>query len=221
MRVVIAGGHGKIALRLERLLTLRGDDAVGIIRFPEQAADLADQGAAAAVLDLEHTDAATLAGELDGADAVVFAAGAGAGSGVARKDTVDRAAAELLAGAATMAGVRRYLLISSMGAASEPPPETDEVFAAYLRAKSASEQALMRSGLDWTILRPGRLTDGPGTGMVRLGLSVPSGSVSREDVATVLLALLDAPATAGATLELVEGDVPIPEAVAAASLLSS
>lgn len=218
MRVVIAGGHGKIALRLERLLTLRGDDAVGIIRDPEQAADLADQGAAAAVLDLEHADAATVADELDGADAVVFAAGAGLGSGAARKDTVDRAAAELLADAATIAGVRRYLLISSMGAASEPPPDTNEVFAAYLRAKAASEQAIMRSGLDWTILRPGRLTDDPGAGTVRLESSVPRGGVSRDDVAAVLLALLDEPGTVGTTLELVEGDMPIREAVAAAAL---
>src|SRR5690554_6198694 len=114
MRIVIAGGHGKIAMRLERLLTMRGDDVTGIIRNPDQAADLAEQGATALVLDLENTDAETLAGELTETDAVVFAAGAGPGSGAARKDTVDRAAAELLADAARMAGVRRYLLISSM-----------------------------------------------------------------------------------------------------------
>lgn len=127
MRVVIAGGHGKIALRLERLLTLRGDDVVGIIRNPDHAADLADHGAAASVLDLEHTDRETLSAELEGTDAVVFAAGAGPGSGVARKDTVDRAAAVLLADAARDAGVRRYLLVSSMGAGSVPPSGTDPV----------------------------------------------------------------------------------------------
>lgn len=215
MRVVIAGGHGKIALRLERLLTLRGDDAVGLIRNPEHAADLAEQGATATVLDLENTDANTLSRELDNADAVVFAAGAGPGSGAARKDTVDRAAAELLADAAQMAEVRRYILISSMGAGDEPPPGTDSVFAAYLRAKGASERALQQSRLDWTILRPGRLSDDPGTGSVLLAPSVPRGSVTRDDVAAVVLALLDEPGTVGATLGLVGGDVPIAQAVAA------
>lgn len=215
MRVVIAGGHGKIALRLERLLTRRGDRAVGIIRNPAQADDLADHGAEAVVLDLEHTDTDTLATELDGGDAVVFAAGAGPGSGAARKDTVDRAGAELLAEAAGKANVSRYLLISSMGAGKPPPPGRDDVFAAYLRAKGASERALQESGLDWTILRPGRLTDDPGTGTVRLAPSVPRGRVSRDDVAAVLVAMLDEPGTVGATLELVGGDTPIAEAVAA------
>jgi uncharacterized protein YbjT (DUF2867 family) len=215
MRVVIAGGHGKIALRLERSLSSRGDEVVGIIRNSDQAADLDAVGATATVLDLERTDADTLAGKLVGADAVVFAAGAGPGSGAARKDTVDRAAAELLAAAAEAAGVRRYLLISSMGASADPPPGTDEVFAAYLRAKAASEKALRDSGLEWTILRPGRLTDGPGVGTVHLAASVPRGSISRDDVAAVLVALLDEPRTAGHTLELVGGDVPVAEAVAA------
>ncbi len=217
MRVVIAGGHGKIALRLEKLLSARGDEVVGIIRNPAQAADLAERGATALVLDLEQTDVDTLARELEGADAVVFAAGAGPGSGAARKDTVDRAAAELLAAAAEAAGVRRYLQISSMGATENPPPGTDEVFAAYLRAKAASEKALRESDLEWTILRPGRLTDQPGTGMVHLAPSVPRGSVSRDDVAAVLVALLDESRAIGRTLELVGGDTPIAEAVAAAT----
>jgi uncharacterized protein YbjT (DUF2867 family) len=217
MRVVIAGGHGKIALRLERLLTSRGDEAVGIIRNPAQAADLAQHGARAVVLDLERTDVDTLAAELVGADAVIFAAGAGPGSGAARKDTVDRAAAELLAWAAESAGVRRYVLISSMGASDDPPPGTDEVFAAYLRAKDASEKVLRESNLDWTILRPGRLTNQAGVGTVHLAPFVPRGNVSRDDVAAVLVALLDEPSTIGLTLEVVGGDVPIGNAVAAAT----
>lgn len=217
MRVVIAGGHGKIALRLERLLTLRGDDVVGIIRNPDHAADLADHGAAASVLDLEHTDRETLSAELEGTDAVVFAAGAGPGSGVARKDTVDRAAAVLLADAARDAGVRRYLLVSSMGAGSVPPSGTDPVFAAYVRAKTASEEAVRDSGLDWTILRPGRLTDAEGIGTVHLEPSVPRGSVPRDDVAAILVALLDEPGTIGLTLELVSGETPIEEAVRVAA----
>lgn len=217
MRVVIAGGHGKIALRLERQLTVRGDDVVGIVRNPAHAADLADHGAAATVLDLEQTDRDTLADELAGADAVVFAAGAGPGSGTARKDSVDRGAAVLLAEAALAAGVRRYLLVSSMGAGSEPPPDTEAVFAAYLRAKTAAEDAVRDSGLDWTILRPGHLTDGKPTGTVTLAPSVPRGSVSRDDVAAALVALLDEPGTIGATLELVGGETAIDEAVVAAA----
>jgi uncharacterized protein YbjT (DUF2867 family) len=217
MRVVIAGGHGKIALRLERLLAARGDEVVGIIRNPAQAADLAEQGATALVLDLEKADVDSLAPELAGADAAVFAAGAGPGSGAARKDTVDRAAAGLLVAAAETAGVRRYLLISSMGASDAPPAGTDEVFAAYLRAKAASEKTLRESDLDWTILRPGRLTDEPGSGMVRLARSVRRGSVSRDDVAAVLVALLDEPRAIGQTLEVVAGDMPVAEAVVAAT----
>jgi uncharacterized protein YbjT (DUF2867 family) len=216
MRVGIAGGHGKVALRLEGLLSARGDEAVGIVRNTAHAADLTERGATAVVLDLEKSDVDTLARELHGADAVVFAAGAGPGSGAARKDTVDRAAAELSAAAARAAGVNRYLLISSMGASDDPPPGTDEVFAAYLRAKAASETMLRESGLDWTILRPGRLTDRPGTDTVRLGQSIPRGSISRDDVAAVLVALLDEPRTIGMTLEVVDGDVPIADAVGAA-----
>lgn len=215
MRVVIAGGHGQIALHLERLLTVRGDTAVGLIRNPDQAGDLAATGATAVVLDLERATADEVRRELDGADAVVFAAGAGPGSGTARKDTVDRGAAALLADAAQAAGVRRYVLISSMGAGSEPSPGTDDVFAAYLRAKTASEDDLRGRDLDWTILRPGRLTNGAATGTVTLAPSVSRGAVPRADVAAVVVALLDDASTAGHTLELVGGDVPIEDAVAA------
>ncbi len=216
VRIVIAGGHGKIALRLERLLTLRGDEAVGLIRNPVHADDLADAGATAVVLDLERAAIPEVAAELRGADAVVFAAGAGAGSGAARKDTVDRAAAALLADAAEEVGVRRYVLISSIGAGAEPPRGTDPVFAAYLRAKTASETDLERRDLDWTILRPGRLTEDPGTGRVTLRPSTGRGQVSRDDVAAVLVALLDEPASAGLVLELVAGNTPIEQAVAEA-----
>ncbi|TDD98937.1 NAD(P)H-binding protein [Jiangella asiatica] len=213
MQVVIAGGHGQIALRLERLLTLRGDDAVGLIRNPDQAGDLASVGATAVVLDLERSGVDELASELRGADAVVFAAGAGPGSGTARKVTVDRAAAALLADAAQAAGVRRYLLISSMGATTRPPHDPEDVFAVYLKAKGDSEADLRGRDLDWTILRPGRLTDDPGAGTVTLAATTGRGRVSRDDVAAVLLALLDEPRTARTTLELIGGDTPIAGAV--------
>ncbi|MFI7024784.1 NAD(P)-binding oxidoreductase [Micromonospora sp. NPDC049900] len=157
----------------------------------------------------------SLAAHLTDADAVVFAAGAGPGSGTARKDTVDRAAAALLADAARTAGVRRYLLVSSMGVDGDPPPDTDEVFVAYLRAKKAAEDDLTRRDLDWTVLRPGRLTDDPPTGHVTLDRYAPRGPISRADVAAVLAALLDTPATAGLTLETVAGPTPITAAVTA------
>lgn len=212
MRIVIAGGHGQIALLLTRRLAARGDTVVGLVRNPGHAGDVTAAGASPAVADLEATDADTLAGHLADADAVVFAAGAGPGSGTARKDTVDRAAAALLADAAERAGVRRYLLVSSMGA--EDPPAGDDVFSVYLRAKAAAEVDLRARDLDWTVLRPGGLTDDPATGRVTLARHVEPGRVPRDDVAAVLVALLDAPASIGATLELVSGDVPVAEAVA-------
>lgn len=214
VRVVIAGGHGKIGLRLAAMLAGRGDVVLGLVRNPAHVADLETAGAAAAVVDLEAAGAAEVAAHLEGADAVVFAAGAGPGSGVARKDTVDRAAAVLLADAAALAGVRRYLLVSSTGVDDPPPPGTDEAWAAYLRAKKAAEDALRETALDWTILRPGRLTDDPGAGKVRLAPPpVPRGDVTRDDTAAVLAALLETPGTAGRVLELREGRTDVLEAV--------
>jgi cytosine deaminase len=217
MRTVIAGGHGQIALRLERLLAARGDSAAGLIRNPDQAADLTAAGAEPVVLDLESATVEQVAAVLRGADAAVFAAGAGPGSGIARKTTVDRDAAVLLADAAESAGVRRFLVVSSMGA-DAGADHPDETFRAYLRAKGAADDAIRaRSALDWTVLRPGSLTDAPGTGRVRLAPSTGRGSVPRDDVAAVLVALLDTPGTAGATLELIAGDDPVGDAVRGAA----
>ncbi|MGC0416231.1 NAD(P)H-binding protein [Embleya sp. AB8] len=216
MRIVIAGGHGQIALRLAALLAARGDEPVGLIRKPAQADDLVAAGAEPVVCDLEAASVDELAKHLAGADAVVFAAGAGPGSGIARKDTVDRAAAALCADAAEQAGVRRFLVVSAIGVDHEPPADTDEVFAAYLRAKGAADADIRgRAALDWTILRPGRLTDDPGTGLVSLAEHTGRGPVTRDDVAAVLAALLTAPATAGHSLDLIGGSTPIPAAVAA------
>jgi uncharacterized protein YbjT (DUF2867 family) len=215
MRVIIAGGHGQIAMRLEKLLAARGDTVVGIVRNPAHVHDLAATGANPVVCDLESASVTEVATQFDGADAVVFAAGAGPGSGAVRKDTVDRGAAVLCADAAEQARIRRYLLISAMGADREPPPGTDPVFAAYLRAKGAADADLAsRTGLDWVILRPGRLTDEAGTGLVHLGRHTGRGTVPRDDVAAVLVALLDTSASR-LTLELVAGDIPVNEAVRA------
>ena len=216
MRVAIAGGHGQVARQLSRALTARGDVPVALIRQLGHVDDVVADGAEPVVLDLERANARDVAEAIAGADAVVFAAGAGPGSGVERKDSVDRAAAGLLADGAEQAGVRRYVLVSSMGAGAPPPPGTDEVFAAYLVAKRAAEQDLRARELAWTILRPGALTDDPASGTVALEPSVPRGAVPRADVAAVLVALLHEPRSARLVLELVSGDVPVSAAVAAA-----
>ena len=212
MRIVIAGGHGQIALRLERLLAARGDEVAGVIRRAEQADDLREAGAEPLVCDLESASVDEVTGLLEGADAAVFAAGAGPGSTVERKDTVDRGAAVLFADAAERAGVRRYVVVSSMGA--DPAHQGDDVFDAYLRAKGEADASVRsRSGLDWTILRPGMLTNDAGTGLVRLEASTGRGPVPRDDVAAVLAELVDTPATAGLTLELISGSAPVSVAV--------
>ncbi|MGW6355608.1 SDR family oxidoreductase [Streptomyces sp. NPDC055092] len=212
MRIVIAGGHGQIALRLERLLAARGDEVAGIIRRAEQADDLREAGAEPLVCDLESASVEEVAGLLEGADAAVFAAGAGPGSTAGRKDTVDRGAAVLFADAAERAGVRRYIVVSSMGA--DPAHQGDEVFDAYLRAKGQADASVRaRTGLDWTILRPGMLTNDAGTGLVRLEASTGRGPVPRDDVAAVLAELVDTPATAGLTLELISGSAPVTVAI--------
>ncbi len=213
MRVVVAGGHGKIALLLESLLTARGDTAAGLIRNPQHAEDVRATGAAPIVCDLETAAVSDVASALEGADAVVFAAGAGPGSGAARKDTVDRAASALLADAAERSGVRRYVQISSMGAGRPPEPDRDEVWAAYITAKTAAEEDLRTRHLAWTILRPGRLTDEPAIGRVHLADSAQRGAVPRADVAAVIAELLTAPNVEGRVLELVSGDTPVAEAV--------
>ncbi|MEV6024499.1 SDR family oxidoreductase [Streptomyces sp. NPDC052036] len=212
MRIVIAGGHGQIALRLERLLAARGDEVAGIIRRAEQADDLRAAGAEPVVCDLESASVEEVAGRLEGADAAVFAAGAGPGSGAERKFTVDRDAAIKLADAAERAGVRRFVLVSSMGADPEHPG--DEVFDVYLRAKGEAD-AYVRAhqSLDWTILRPGSLTSDAGKGLVRLEAHTGRGTIPRDDVAALLAELVDTPATAGLTLELISGSTPVSVAV--------
>lgn len=212
MRVVIAGGHGQIALLLEQRLAERGDEAVGIVRNPAHAADLAGVGATAVVTDLETSRLDDVAEVVAGADAVVFAAGAGPGSGAPRKLTVDRDAAILLADAAQAVGVRRYLMVSAMRV-DEADPHSDEVFQVYLRAKAAADADLRGRNLDWTIVRPGRLIDDAGTGRVHLGEHVPYGEIPRADVAAVLARALVEPATIRRQFDVVSGDTPIETAL--------
>ena len=213
MRVAIAGGHGQIALRLARLLSRRGDEVVALVRNPEHAADVAQDGAAAAVVDLEQAGEGDVAAAIAGADAAVFAAGAGPGSGSTRKDTMDYGGAVKLIAAAQQAGVRRYVIVSSMGA--DANAAGDDTFSVYLRAKGRADDAVRASGLDATVVRPGGLTNDPGTGRVQLGEELPHGQVSRDDVAAVLVEVLDRPSTVGRTFDLVSGSTPVAEAVAA------
>jgi uncharacterized protein YbjT (DUF2867 family) len=214
MRVVIAGGHGKIAQHLERRLSADGHRAVGLVRNPDHVADLERNGAEAVVLDLEHAPVEEVAAVLDGADAVVFAAGAGPGSGAARKETVDKNAAVLLADAAEQAGVRRYLMVSSMGT-DQADPHSDDVFQVYLRAKKAADDDLRGRDLEWTIVQPGGLTDDEPTGLVSLDPGTQPRTVPRADVAHVLAAALTEPATVGRQLTVLSGERPVAEALAA------
>ncbi len=205
MDVVVAGGHGQIGLRLLRLLASRGDRARGIIRNPNHAAELEAAGAEAVVLDMESHD--DLAPAVEGADAVVFAAGAGPGSGAERKRTVDLGAAVKLMDA----GVRRYVIVSAIGA--DRPENVPEQMRPYYDAKVEADRRLAESGLDFTIVRPGMLTDDPGTGMVDAGPEVSRAEIPRDDVAAVLAEVLVAPNTVGKAFNLVAGDTPVEAAV--------
>lgn len=217
MRVVVAGGHGQVARRLVRLLGGAGHDLVALVRNPDHVPDVEADGASGVVLDLELGSVEEASWALSDADVAVFAAGAGAGSGVERKATMDAGGAVLLADACERAGTRRYVLLSSMGVESvrdgAVPDGTDDVFVAYLRAKLAAEDDVRARDLDWTVLRPGGLTDDLGTGRVTLASAVEPGQVTRDDVAAVLVALVDAPGTAGKVLELTGGDEPVADAV--------
>jgi nucleoside-diphosphate-sugar epimerase len=212
MDVLVAGGHGKIARHLLRLLAEHGHHGRGLIRNRDHAADLEAVGAVAVLCDLEHDDPRP---HLGAADAIVFAAGAGPGSGPERKRTVDYGGAVKLIEAAEALGVRRYLMVSSMGAGD--PASASEAMRPYQQAKHDADEALAASGLDWTIVRPGGLTDEQGSGRVAIAERLGRyGQVPRQDVALVLLESLGSQSnTIGKTFEVLEGEVPVREALAA------
>lgn len=211
MRIIIAGGHGKVARSFGEIVSPH-HEVVGLIRDGAQAADLEAIGMRAMVADLEATTPGDLARIIHGSDAFVFAAGAGPGSGAARKETVDYGAAAKSVRAAGDSGVKRFLMVSAMG--TDHPPDDDTIFSVYLRAKARADATLMDSNLDWTVVRPGRLTDRPGTGRVRLARRVPRGDIPRRDVAGVLAESLTDARTVGRVFEVVGGDTPIEEALA-------
>jgi uncharacterized protein YbjT (DUF2867 family) len=211
MEVVVIGAHGKVARHLLRLLAERGDKVRGVIRNPDQADDLRELGAEPVICDIENED---LTDAVAGADAVVFAAGAGAGSGAERKRTVDHGGAVKLIDAAKANGISRYLIVSAIGA--NKPDSWSEEMKPYYEAKAEADRAVEASGLDYTIVRPGGLTDDPGTGRIEAAPDLDhSGQIPREDVAATLLAVLDTPATVGKALDLLSGETPIADALRA------
>lgn len=210
MDIAIAGGHGRIGLMLGTMLAERGDRVRGLIRNPEHADDLRAAGVEPVVCDLEGDD--DVAAAVDGADAVVFAAGAGPGSGAERKRRMDLGGAVKLIDAARYDGIDRYLMISAMGGGN-PPAEGGDVFGEYLRAKAEADRALEASGLAYTIVRPGGLTDDSPTGLVRIGTELDQGTIPRADVAATLAATLPSGNTVGKTFELVSGESPIADVV--------
>ncbi|MGA2010513.1 MAG: NAD(P)H-binding protein [Solirubrobacteraceae bacterium] len=210
MRIVIAGGHGQIGLRLARISAARGDEVVGLIRNPDHAADVSATGAVPVICDLERASSREVAEAVGVADVVVFAAGAGPGSGAARKLTMDRDGAIMMLRAAEAVSAQ-YVMISSVGA--EAPPSGDDVFAVYLRAKAEADAAVMASDRPWVIVRPGRLTSEPGSGRVAIEQEPVRGEISRDDVAAVLAALIDDRSAAGRVLYVNSGELPIDQAL--------
>jgi uncharacterized protein YbjT (DUF2867 family) len=214
LEVAVVGGHGKVAMRLLRLLSERGDRARGLIRNPDHAADVEATGATAVGADIENLDADAIARSIAGVDAVVFAAGAGAGSGPARKLTVDYGGAAKVIDAARMNDVSRYLLVSAIGV-NHPERWSDEM-RPYYEAKADADRELAESGLEYTIVRPGGLTDDPGTGLIAAAADLGRyGTIPRDDVAATLLACLDEPNTIRQAFDLLDGESPIRDALAA------
>jgi uncharacterized protein YbjT (DUF2867 family) len=209
-RIVIVGGHGKVALHLARILTGRGDHVTSVFRNPDHADDISATGANPVVADIEHLDAGALAELLAGHDAVVFSAGAGGGD-PARTYAVDRDAAIRTIDAAAQAGLRRFVMVSYFGAGPDHGVPEDNSFFPYAEAKAAADAHLRASDLDWTVLGPSRLTLEPATGRIEVGAG--KGEVSREDVALVVAAVLRDPSTIRRTIDFNNGDLLIADAL--------
>lgn len=216
-RILIFGGHGKVALHLERILAERGDTVTGVIRNPEHQQDVLDTGAQYLLADIETLDQEQLRNLVAGNDAVVWSAGAGGGS-PERTYAVDRDAAIRSIDAAVAAGVRRYVMVSWLGSKPDHGVPEGHSFFPYADAKLAADEHLRASTLDWTVLGPGTLTLDPPTGRIDVDPADGEGAVTREDVAAVIAAVIDDPAaTIGRTIRFGNGDAPIDEALRAAA----
>lgn len=214
-RIAIVGGHGNVARHLHPLLVAAGHTPVALVRREDYRAELEGLGAEVRLLDIERDDAAAFAAAFEGCHAVVFAAGGGADGNVERKRTVDLEGTLKSLDGARQAGISRFVQVSAIGVDRPLPDDTGEVWAAYVAAKRDSDAAVRDSGLDWTIVRPGALTDEPGTGLVEVAPEVERGQVPRADVAAVIAHCLDTGAGLGAQFELVGGSTPVAEALAA------
>jgi nucleoside-diphosphate-sugar epimerase len=215
-RVAIVGGHGQVALHLLHVLRRAEHTPVALVRTEDYRAELEGKGAEVGLLDIERQGSADFAAAFEGCDAVVFAAGGGPDGNIERKRTVDLEGSLKSIAGAESAGIRRFVQISAIGVDDPLPEDTGDVWRAYVEAKRDADSALRSSDLDWTILRPGRLTDDPATGLVALGGDVTRGDVTRADVAAVVAAVLDADRTIGKQWALVGGDTPVAEAVRSA-----
>ena len=213
MKITVVGGHGQIAMLLHPILKSYGHEVFGIIRNEGHAQEVRNAGAEPVICDIEkQTDISDAVGDVD---AVVFAAGAGPGSGAERKWTVDRDGAYKLIEAARNKGIKRYVMISAM---KVEEPRGNEVFQVYQKAKSEADKALRESGLQYTIIRPGKLTDDLPRGRVVLGKNLPTGQISRSDVAAVVAEVLETPESIGFQWDLIEGELPVEQAVKKAAL---
>lgn len=213
-RVVIFGGHGKVALLLSPILSERGDQVTSVFRNPDHSEEVAVTGAVPVVADIEQLDTDALAELVAGHDAVVFSAGAGGGN-PARTYAVDRDAAIRVIDAAGQAGVRRFVMVSYFGAGPGHGVPEDDAFFPYAQAKAAADAHLRASDLDWTVLGPSRLTLEPATGRIETGPATDKGTVSRANVAQVIAACLVEPSTSRRTIEFNDGETPILEALQA------
>ncbi|QDQ99420.1 SDR family oxidoreductase [Tomitella fengzijianii] len=215
-RVVVFGGHGKVAMLLHPLLVERGDEVTAIVRNPEHTEEVAATGARPLVADVERLDADAIAEEIRGFDAVVWAAGAGGGD-PERTYTVDRDAAIRSMDAAARAGLRRYVMVSYFGADPEHGVPSDNGFFPYAEAKAAADAHLRGTDLDWTVLGPSRLTLEPGSGRIEADEGPRSpmakGEVPRADVAAVTAEVLHRDDTIRRTIEFNTGATPIAEAL--------
>jgi uncharacterized protein YbjT (DUF2867 family) len=217
MRIAIVGGHGQVARHLHPILVAAGHRPVALVRRADYRAELEALGAEVALLDIENEGADAFAAAFTECDAVVFSAGGGPDGNATRKRTVDLEGSLKSIEGAKSVGITRFVQVSAINVDEPLPADTGEVWRAYVEAKRDADAALRDTGLDWTIIRPGRLTDDPGTGLVSLGPDLARGDVSRADVAAVLAAVVDAEDTIGKQWNLVAGDTPVAEAVQAAA----
>ncbi len=212
-RIAVVGGHGQIARQLHPMLLGAGHQPVALVRRQEQADALEASGVETRILDIENDDAERFAAAFEGCEAVVFAAGGGPDGNIERKRTVDLEGSLKSIEGARKAGIRRLVQVSAISVDEPVADDASPVWRAYVEAKRDADAALRDSGLDWTILRPGRLTDDPGTGRVDLGPDVARGEISRADVAEVVAAVLQDPTTIGHQWNVVGGDTAVGDAI--------